>query len=168
MMRASSRTVAQFRRIYDWANLLDSRPNRALSSLSNNGSRLCGFSTISTTVSVHRVCDIGTSFVSARPAAASNIQFRSISTFSSTAQDFEEQVNDGEVSSAVGAEESSYLSIEMALDSVVKIFTVSSSPNYFLPWQNKPQRETMGSGTLLSLYKIVEIFHITTTFLVLG
>ena len=39
-----------------------------------------------------------------------------------------------------------YSAIELALDSVVKIFTVSSSPNYFLPWQNKSQRETMGSG----------------------
>lgn len=39
-----------------------------------------------------------------------------------------------------------YAAIELALDSVVKIFTVSSSPNYFLPWQNKSQRETMGSG----------------------
>lgn len=39
-----------------------------------------------------------------------------------------------------------HLAIELALDSVVKIFTVSSSPNYFLPWQNKSQRETMGSG----------------------
>lgn len=41
--------------------------------------------------------------------------------------------------------------IELALDSVVKIFTVASSPNYFLPWQNKSQRETMGSGSLLQL-----------------
>lgn len=41
-----------------------------------------------------------------------------------------------------------YLAIELALDSVVKIFTVSSSPNYFLPWQNKSQRETTGSGIL--------------------
>lgn len=40
--------------------------------------------------------------------------------------------------------------IELALDSVVKIFTVTSSPNYFLPWQNKSQRETMGSGNILS------------------
>lgn len=38
------------------------------------------------------------------------------------------------------------LAIELALDSVVKIFTVSCSPNYLLPWQNKSQRETMGSG----------------------
>lgn len=39
-----------------------------------------------------------------------------------------------------------YAAIELALDSVVKIFTVSSSPNYGLPWQNKSQRETTGSG----------------------
>lgn len=42
-----------------------------------------------------------------------------------------------------------YSAIELALDSVVKIFTVSSSPNYFLPWQNKSQRESMGSGFLI-------------------
>lgn len=39
-----------------------------------------------------------------------------------------------------------YYAIELALDSVVKIFTVSSSPSYFLPWQNKSQRESTGSG----------------------
>lgn len=42
-----------------------------------------------------------------------------------------------------------FSAIELALDSVVKIFTVSSSPNYFLPWQNKSQRESMGSGMFL-------------------
>jgi hypothetical protein len=45
-----------------------------------------------------------------------------------------------------------YSAIELALDSVVKIFTVSSSPNYFLPWQNKSQRESMGSGIPLFFY----------------
>ncbi|MCO5548496.1 hypothetical protein L7F22_001956 [Adiantum nelumboides] len=40
----------------------------------------------------------------------------------------------------------SFAAIVVALDSVVKVFTVSSSPNYFLPWQNKPQREITGSG----------------------
>lgn len=43
-------------------------------------------------------------------------------------------------------EGAAYSGIEAALDSVVKIFTVSSSPNYLLPWQNKPPRETWGSG----------------------
>lgn len=42
-----------------------------------------------------------------------------------------------------------YAAIDLALDSVVKIFTVASSPSYLLPWQNKSQRETMGSGVLL-------------------
>lgn len=51
--------------------------------------------------------------------------------------------------------------IELALDSVVKIFTVASSPNYFLPWQNKSQRETMGSGSLLQLlYTPHFFFHL--------
>lgn len=44
--------------------------------------------------------------------------------------------------------------IELALDSVVKIFTVSSSPNYILPWQNKSQRESMGSGILSLFFSI--------------
>lgn len=48
--------------------------------------------------------------------------------------------------------DSAYSAIELALDSVVKIFTVSSSPNYFLPWQNKSQRESMGSGSFLFLF----------------
>jgi len=43
-----------------------------------------------------------------------------------------------------------YAAIDLALDSVVKIFTVTSSPSYFLPWQNKSQRETMGSGYILN------------------
>ncbi|XP_050207732.1 protease Do-like 10, mitochondrial isoform X2 [Mercurialis annua] len=53
-----------------------------------------------------------------------------------------------------------YSAIELALDSVVKIFTVSSSPNYFLPWQNKPQRETMGSGFVISGKKILTNAHV--------
>jgi hypothetical protein len=39
-----------------------------------------------------------------------------------------------------------FLASPPPLDAVVKIFTVTSSPNYFLPWQNKPQREVSGSG----------------------
>lgn len=44
------------------------------------------------------------------------------------------------------AMDEAFYAIELALDSVVKIFTVASSPSYFLPWQNKSQRESMGSG----------------------
>ncbi|KAF8402428.1 hypothetical protein HHK36_013386 [Tetracentron sinense] len=53
-----------------------------------------------------------------------------------------------------------YAAIELALDSVVKIFTVSSSPNYFLPWQNKPQRETMGSGFVITGKRILTNAHV--------
>lgn len=53
-----------------------------------------------------------------------------------------------------------YSAIEVALDSVVKIFTVSTSPNYFLPWQNKSQRESMGSGFVISGRKILTNAHV--------
>ncbi|GAB2211879.1 hypothetical protein Drorol1_Dr00025218 [Drosera rotundifolia] len=50
--------------------------------------------------------------------------------------------------------------VEIALDSVVKIFTVSSSPNYFLPWQNKSQRESMGSGFVITGRRILTNAHV--------
>ncbi|GAB4835326.1 Protease Do-like 10, mitochondrial [Ancistrocladus abbreviatus] len=53
-----------------------------------------------------------------------------------------------------------YSAIELALDSVVKIFTVSSSPHYFLPWQNKSQRETMGSGFVITGRRILTNAHV--------
>ncbi|CAM6089030.1 unnamed protein product [Calypogeia fissa] len=49
---------------------------------------------------------------------------------------------------------------QLALDSVVKIFTMASSPNYFLPWQNKPQREITGSGFVISGRRIVTNAHV--------
>ncbi|GMH13048.1 hypothetical protein Nepgr_014889 [Nepenthes gracilis] len=57
-------------------------------------------------------------------------------------------------------ESDAYSAIDFALDSVVKIFTVSSSPNYFLPWQNKPQRETMGSGFVIPGKRILTNAHV--------
>ncbi|KAJ0017395.1 hypothetical protein Pint_11676 [Pistacia integerrima] len=53
-----------------------------------------------------------------------------------------------------------YAAIELALDSVVKVFTVSRSPNYFLPWQNKSQRETTGSGFVIHGKKILTNAHV--------
>ena len=32
-----------------------------------------------------------------------------------------------------------------------QVFTVHSSPNYFMPWQNKPQRESTGSGAIIAV-----------------
>ncbi|KAK4362549.1 hypothetical protein RND71_017790 [Anisodus tanguticus] len=46
------------------------------------------------------------------------------------------------------------------LDSVVKIFTVSSSPNYFLPWQNKSQRESSGSGFVIGGKRVLTNAHV--------
>ncbi|XP_073041141.1 protease Do-like 10, mitochondrial [Primulina eburnea] len=59
-----------------------------------------------------------------------------------------------------GAIPEEYSAIELALDSVVKIFTVASSPSYFLPWQNKSQRETMGSGFVIPGRKILTNAHV--------
>nr|GMC76307.1 protease Do-like 10, mitochondrial [Ipomoea batatas] len=53
-----------------------------------------------------------------------------------------------------------YYAIELALDSVVKIFTVSSSPSYFLPWQNKSQRESTGSGFVIHGKRILTNAHV--------
>lgn len=53
-----------------------------------------------------------------------------------------------------------YSAIEIALDSVVKIFTVSSSPSYFLPWQNKSQRESMGSGFVIPGKRVLTNAHV--------
>ncbi|ERN20200.1 protease Do-like 10, mitochondrial [Amborella trichopoda] len=53
-----------------------------------------------------------------------------------------------------------YAAIHLAIDAVVKVFTVSSSPNYFLPWQNKSQRETMGSGFVIPGRRILTNAHV--------
>ncbi|KAL2335785.1 hypothetical protein Fmac_016998 [Flemingia macrophylla] len=50
--------------------------------------------------------------------------------------------------------------VDLALNSVVKVFTVSCSPNYLLPWQNKSQRETMGSGFVILGRKILTNAHV--------
>ncbi|KAL5079935.1 hypothetical protein RYX36_008356 [Vicia faba] len=50
--------------------------------------------------------------------------------------------------------------VELAFNSVVKIFTVSCSPNYLLPWQNKSQRESMGSGFVIPGRKILTNAHV--------
>ncbi|KAL0286948.1 UNVERIFIED_CONTAM: Protease Do-like 10, mitochondrial [Sesamum angustifolium] len=58
------------------------------------------------------------------------------------------------------AMDDAHYAIELALDSVVKIFTVASSPSYFLPWQNKSQRESMGSGFIISGRRILTNAHV--------
>ncbi|XP_041003493.1 protease Do-like 10, mitochondrial [Juglans microcarpa x Juglans regia] len=65
---------------------------------------------------------------------------------------------------AVDTDTDAYSAIELALDSVVKIFTVSSSPNYTLPWQNKSQRESMGSGFVIPGRKILTNAHVVADY----
>ncbi|XP_077226652.1 protease Do-like 10, mitochondrial isoform X1 [Tasmannia lanceolata] len=53
-----------------------------------------------------------------------------------------------------------HVAIKLALDSVVKVFAVLSSPNYFLPWQTKSPRETTGSGFVLQGRRILTNAHV--------
>lgn len=47
-----------------------------------------------------------------------------------------------------------------ALDSIVKVFTVYSRPDYFLPWQNHPKRESTGSGFVIRDRLILTNAHV--------
>ncbi|KAG8068693.1 hypothetical protein GUJ93_ZPchr0005g15421 [Zizania palustris] len=79
------------------------------------------------------------------------------------AEGVEEEGEDGGDTDAAAVERhdtDAYAAVELALDSVVKVFTVSSSPNYFLPWQNKAQRESMGSGFVIPGRRIVTNAHV--------
>eukprot|EP00798_Chlamydomonas_sp_ICE-L_P019920 gene19920-26624_t len=38
---------------------------------------------------------------------------------------------------------------DVLLDSIIKIYTVSSKPNHFLPWQNHPKGDSTGTGTVI-------------------
>ncbi|XP_057470887.1 protease Do-like 10, mitochondrial isoform X1 [Actinidia eriantha] len=55
---------------------------------------------------------------------------------------------------------SSNSAIELALQSVVKIFVVLCSPNYFHPWQNKYQIQTHGSGFIITGKRILTNAHV--------
>ncbi|PNT71253.1 hypothetical protein BRADI_2g25260v3 [Brachypodium distachyon] len=73
----------------------------------------------------------------------------------------EESEGEGEAEAVAARHDTdAYAAVELALDSVVKVFTVSSGPNYFLPWQNKAQRESMGSGFVISGRRIITNAHV--------
>ncbi|EGC34675.1 hypothetical protein DICPUDRAFT_153086 [Dictyostelium purpureum] len=46
------------------------------------------------------------------------------------------------------------------LDPIVKVFSVLTSPNHFIPWQMKPQREVTGSGFIISGRRILTNAHV--------
>ncbi|KAI3748445.1 hypothetical protein L6452_11513 [Arctium lappa] len=97
-----------------------------------------------------------------RQSFLSNFKFnqcRYFATAASASTAAVEQLNNGgsnDIADTIDA----FSAIELALDSVVKIFTVSSSPNYLLPWQNKSQRESMGSGFVIYGKRIVTNAHV--------
>ncbi|GLI61623.1 hypothetical protein VaNZ11_004041 [Volvox africanus] len=46
------------------------------------------------------------------------------------------------------------------LDSIIKIYTVHSRPNYTLPWQNQPKRESTGTGFMVHDRLILTNAHV--------
>jgi len=42
---------------------------------------------------------------------------------------------------------------------VVKIFSVSNAPNFYIPWQFKPQMSGIGSGVILSGHRVLTNAH---------
>ncbi|KAF6257274.1 trypsin-like cysteine/serine peptidase domain-containing protein [Scenedesmus sp. NREL 46B-D3] len=46
------------------------------------------------------------------------------------------------------------------LDSIVKVYTVFSRPDYFLPWQNHPKRESTGTGFVIRHRLILTNAHV--------
>lgn len=44
--------------------------------------------------------------------------------------------------------------------SVVKVFNVMSTPNYLMPWQNKPHRDSTGSGFAIDGRRIITNAHV--------
>lgn len=44
--------------------------------------------------------------------------------------------------------------------SVVKVFNVMSTPNYLMPWQNKPHRDSTGSGFAIEGRRIITNAHV--------
>lgn len=60
------------------------------------------------------------------------------------------------------AEEVKEADVDRVLDSIVKVFTVHSRPNYFMPWQQKPQRESTGSGFVVDGNRILTNAHVVS------
>lgn len=43
--------------------------------------------------------------------------------------------------------------------SIIKVYTVAASPNWFMPWQTKQQRESTGSGFIVEGKRIITNAH---------
>ncbi|KAJ1484164.1 trypsin-like cysteine/serine peptidase domain-containing protein [Baffinella frigidus] len=49
--------------------------------------------------------------------------------------------------------------LSTSFNSVIKVFTVAASPNWFMPWQTKQQRESTGSGFIIEGRRILTNAH---------
>jgi S1-C subfamily serine protease len=49
--------------------------------------------------------------------------------------------------------------LTQAFESIIKVYTVAASPNWFMPWQTKQQRESTGSGFIVSGKRIITNAH---------
>lgn len=139
-LRSTGRAV--FSHHSPFNNPIQSSFARSVISNFSSGISCSGF--CSSSIKLYSTCSISNSIVAGDAAATPT-------TGTENGEADEEAGN--YVPMQYGAIPEEYAAIELALDSVVKIFTVASSPSYFLPWQNKSQRETMGSGCI-SLYPI--------------
>ncbi len=52
--------------------------------------------------------------------------------------------------------------IQKLSSSVVKIFTVSVRPNYYQPWQMRPQKFSTGSGVIINGHQILTAAHVVS------
>ncbi|KZV44384.1 protease Do-like 10, mitochondrial-like [Dorcoceras hygrometricum] len=112
------------------------------------GSVISNFSRSS--IKLHSTCSISNSTIAGYAAVSSTTGIEN--------RESEEAKN--HVPMQYGEMPEEFSAIELALDSVVKIFTVASSPSYFLPWQNKSQRETLGSGFVIRGRRILTNAHV--------
>mmetsp|Transcript_924 Transcript_924/g.2898 ORF Transcript_924/g.2898 Transcript_924/m.2898 type:complete len:538 (+) Transcript_924:178-1791(+) len=49
--------------------------------------------------------------------------------------------------------------LSMTFNSIIKVYTVAASPNWFMPWQTKQQRESTGSGFIIEGRRIITNAH---------
>lgn len=49
--------------------------------------------------------------------------------------------------------------LSQTFESIIKVYTVAASPNWFMPWQTKQQRESTGSGFIVSGNRIITNAH---------
>ncbi len=62
--------------------------------------------------------------------------------------------------SAAPSTASTQIDLKRITKSVVKIFVVSKTPSYYLPWQYKPQRRGIGSGLVIEGKRILTNAHV--------